>query len=319
MGTVTSNVGGISCGATCSASYTSGTSVILTAAGNGGTFTGWSGAGCSGTGTCTTSMTVAKTATATFTAVAPTLALTSAVSNITQTTATGSGTISSNGGATVTVSGVVWDLSTNPVPTTALATKTTDGWATGGPWSSPMTGLIANTTYRMRAYATNSAGTSYGNTVTFTTSAAALPNLTASAPPQITATVNVAQNFTSTITNSGNTSTGVGFTNLFQTSPSSTGASGVVDYSVAGMPILAGNGATDGTSKSITFTSTGTMYVRACADRSSAGDVNGVVNEGTNEGDNCSTPWTMVTVSAAAVMSGTLTPGPTTSCTITAG
>ena len=55
-GTVASSPAGISCGATCSASFASGTSVTLTATPNGtSTFTGWSGA-CSGTGTCTVTM-----------------------------------------------------------------------------------------------------------------------------------------------------------------------------------------------------------------------------------------------------------------------
>jgi uncharacterized repeat protein (TIGR02543 family) len=66
-GTVTSSTGGINCGATCSASYASGTTVTLTAAAaSGSTFTGWSGA-CTGTSpTCSASMTAARTVTATF-------------------------------------------------------------------------------------------------------------------------------------------------------------------------------------------------------------------------------------------------------------
>ena len=66
-GTVTSNPAGISCGTTCSASFTSGTSVTLTAApGSGNSFSGWSGA-CSGTdSTCIVTMSAAKTVTASF-------------------------------------------------------------------------------------------------------------------------------------------------------------------------------------------------------------------------------------------------------------
>ena len=65
-GTVTSAPAGISCGTTCSGSFTAGTSVILTATPNASsTFTGWSGA-CSGTGTCAVTMTAARSATATF-------------------------------------------------------------------------------------------------------------------------------------------------------------------------------------------------------------------------------------------------------------
>ncbi len=65
-GTVASSPSGISCGATCSGSFTSGTSVTLTATPEGGsTFGGWSGA-CTGTGTCIVPMTSARSVTATF-------------------------------------------------------------------------------------------------------------------------------------------------------------------------------------------------------------------------------------------------------------
>ena len=64
-GTVTGT--GINCGADCSEPYTSGTSVVLTAAAaSGSTFAGWSGGGCTGTGTCTVSMSAATTVTASF-------------------------------------------------------------------------------------------------------------------------------------------------------------------------------------------------------------------------------------------------------------
>src|SRR5207245_74618 len=66
-GTVTSSPAGINCGATCSAAYDSGTVVTLTATpASGSTFTGWSGGGCFGTGTCAVTMTAATTVTATF-------------------------------------------------------------------------------------------------------------------------------------------------------------------------------------------------------------------------------------------------------------
>jgi uncharacterized repeat protein (TIGR02543 family) len=66
-GTVTSSPSGISCGATCFASYVTGTVVTLAATPNtGATFAGWSGAGCSGTGTCQVTMDAAKTVTAYF-------------------------------------------------------------------------------------------------------------------------------------------------------------------------------------------------------------------------------------------------------------
>ncbi len=66
-GTVSSTPAGITCGTSCSASYASGTSVTLSAApANGSTFTGWSGGGCSGTGSCNVTLTIATTVTATF-------------------------------------------------------------------------------------------------------------------------------------------------------------------------------------------------------------------------------------------------------------
>jgi hypothetical protein len=66
-GLVTSNPAGIDCGADCSESYVSGTQVTLSATADPGwRFTGWSGAGCSGTGTCQVTMDAAKSVTATF-------------------------------------------------------------------------------------------------------------------------------------------------------------------------------------------------------------------------------------------------------------
>ncbi len=95
---------------------------------------------------------------------APTLA-TSAVSSIDLTTATGNGEVSSSGEATITERGFVWNTSTAP---TILNLKSTVAGTTGV-FSGPITGLSINTLYYLRAYATNSVGTSYGNEVTFTT------------------------------------------------------------------------------------------------------------------------------------------------------
>jgi cysteine-rich repeat protein len=86
-GSVSSSPAGISCGATCSANYVSGTSVTLTETPTAGaTFTGWSGA-CTGTAsTCTVSMTAARSVTATFSVVSYALSVTKG----------GSGTITSS-------------------------------------------------------------------------------------------------------------------------------------------------------------------------------------------------------------------------------
>ena len=72
-GTVTSNTDGINCLPDCSFGYTSGTDVTLTAtADSGSDFTGWTGAGCSGTGNCTVSMDQARSVDAEFTNTSPT-------------------------------------------------------------------------------------------------------------------------------------------------------------------------------------------------------------------------------------------------------
>ena len=97
-------------------------------------------------------------------AVAPTVA-TTAISDIDKTTATGGGNVTADGGAEVTARGICWSTSHNP---TISGSHTTDGTGTGS-FTSSMTGLTANTTYYVRAYATNSAGTAYGEEVSFTT------------------------------------------------------------------------------------------------------------------------------------------------------
>ncbi len=69
-GTVTSDPAGIDCGADCSESYLEGTEVTLTATpAPGSAFDHWTGGGCSGSGTCTTTMSTSRTAKAVFTAV----------------------------------------------------------------------------------------------------------------------------------------------------------------------------------------------------------------------------------------------------------
>jgi len=66
-GTVTSEPAGINCGATCSAVFAENAEVTLTAVASGDSiFVGWSGAGCSGTGTCVVTMSEARSVEATF-------------------------------------------------------------------------------------------------------------------------------------------------------------------------------------------------------------------------------------------------------------
>lgn len=89
------------------------------------------------------------------------------IGNITDISAITGGNITNDGGTPVTQKGVVW--STSPNPTTAN-NSTTNGSGTGS-FTSNLTSLTASTTYYVRAYATNSAGTAYGNEVSFTTTA----------------------------------------------------------------------------------------------------------------------------------------------------
>jgi uncharacterized protein (TIGR02145 family) len=92
---------------------------------------------------------------------------TSVVSSITGTTAISGGNISNGGGATITARGIVWSTSQNPTFASNLG-STNNGTGTGS-FTSNLTNLTSNTTYYVRAYATNSAGTAYGNQVSFAT------------------------------------------------------------------------------------------------------------------------------------------------------
>lgn len=90
---------------------------------------------------------------------------TSAVNEITQTSAICGGNITSDGGSAITVSGICWSTDPNPI---MAGSKTTDG-TTNGSFKSPLTGLKPNNTYYTWAYATNSVGTGFGSPVLFNT------------------------------------------------------------------------------------------------------------------------------------------------------
>jgi len=103
----------------------------------------------------------------TTTASTPTLT-TAAISSIAANSANSGGEVTSIGGSALTAVGVCWSTSQNP---TIGNSNTNNG--TGTPFTSNLTGLTYSTTYYVRAYATNGAGTSYGNQVSFTTTAPA--------------------------------------------------------------------------------------------------------------------------------------------------
>ena len=89
-----------------------------------------------------------------------------AASAITMTTATSGGTVVCDGGNTITARGVCWATTASP---TIANSNTSDGAGTGT-FTSLITALSATTLYHLRAYATNSNGTYYGDDLTFTTS-----------------------------------------------------------------------------------------------------------------------------------------------------
>ncbi len=93
---------------------------------------------------------------------------TTAVSGTTATSANCGGVITADGGAAITQRGVCWSTNHNP---TILNNKTTDGTGTGS-FTSALLNLTSNTTYYLRAYATNSVGTAYGNEVSCLTTEA---------------------------------------------------------------------------------------------------------------------------------------------------
>jgi hypothetical protein len=86
--------------------------------------------------------------------------------NITETTATVGGKVTYDGGSNVLERGVYWGTSENPEQS---GNKLTIGIGLGS-FSTNLSGLLANETYFLKAYATNSKGTAYGNQVVFTTS-----------------------------------------------------------------------------------------------------------------------------------------------------
>lgn len=94
----------------------------------------------------------------------PTITTTEAT-NISYTTATVGGNVTADGGATVTERGVCWSTGTTP---TISDSKITVGKGTGI-FETDITELDAGTTYYVRAYAKNSAGTAYGTAISFTT------------------------------------------------------------------------------------------------------------------------------------------------------
>lgn len=128
---------------------------------------------------------------------------TAEVTSITAYTATGGGSIISNGGAEITTRGICWGLDPNPTTSNnqCAASVSTDTYYCN------LTSLQPAKTYHVRAFATNLTGTSYGNDVTFTTPPVS-PTVTTSVVKNITSISsisggNVTFNGGSTVTSRG--------------------------------------------------------------------------------------------------------------------
>jgi uncharacterized protein (TIGR02145 family) len=188
--------------------------------------------------------------------------ITAAVSSVTATSAICGGSIASDGGLPIIAKGVCWDTDLNPATSDS---HTNNGTGTAS-FASEITGLIENTIYYVRAYATNSVGTAYGNHVSFTASdEISIPTVTTTAASDITATSAVSGGNVTFDGGADVTSTGV-------------------CWNTAGSPTTADNHTTDGIgtgvfSSNITgLTSSTLYYVKAYATNS----------EGTAYGDQVS-------------------------------
>jgi len=98
--------------------------------------------------------------------------------DVLSTTATGNGTISSIGSSAVTQHGHVWAAAVNP---TTASFKTEEGAAGVGVFTSGLTSLTPGETYYVRAYATNTQGTAYGDNITLVVPSNDIPSVTTQA------------------------------------------------------------------------------------------------------------------------------------------
>ena len=205
----------------------------------------------------------------TNTAGTPIVSTTAPGSNITYSSTTSGGTISTDKGAAVTARGIVWNKSGSPLVTNSSDSKAIDPGTGIGSFQSEMTGLSGATKYFVRAYATNSSGTSYGPQVEITTSPIVLPTVTTSDPTKSGGSVTVGGNVTNA---GGGTISAKGV--YYSTTPNPTNANTT-------LTIGSGVGPYSGTISPLTQNTT--YYYRAFATNSagtSVGDVKTFVPSG---------------------------------------
>jgi hypothetical protein len=104
---------------------------------------------------------------------------TSAVSSVATSTASFNASITATGGADATQSGFAYG--TLATLATVISTSTLGSQTGTATFTSDINGLTSNTTYYVRAYSTNSAGTSFGSIVSFTTDPVSVPTVSESA------------------------------------------------------------------------------------------------------------------------------------------
>jgi len=173
---------------------------------------------------------------------------TGAVTSITTSSATGNGSIVSDGGNAVTERGFCWSTSHNPSITGTHVVAEGDA----NDFSAALTNLSPNTTYYVRAYATNGTGTAYGDEVQFTTLSISVPGVT-----------------TASVTNIGNT-TATGGGNVVSNGGATVTERGIC-WSTSHNPTISGSHANSGTGTGeysvnmANLTPNTTYYVRAYA------------------------------------------------------
>lgn len=126
------------------------------------------------------------------------------------------------------------------------------------------------------------------------TSCVSRPDLTAGVASPATAEPGISTTLSAVITNSGGVTTGTSFDYFFQVADQAGGAGTIIDLPSSTMGTLAVSASNTG-SKSYTFPGgPGTYSVRICVDKSDRNDAGSVTES--NEGNNCGSPWTTVTV-----------------------
>jgi len=224
---------------------------------------------------------------------------TTSIGSITSTGASSGGNFTFDDGATITARGVVW--STSSGPTVSLSTKTTDGTGTGT-FTSTISGLSASTTYYVRAYATNTAGTAYGNEVTFITTC----TLNTAGAASSTPTLNAYSALTP-ITISTTGATGIGTPTGLPTGVSASWAANTI--AISGIPSVTGTFTytiplTGGCGSGVNATGTITVNVFTCATNSFS-DIDGNTYNTVSIGNQC---WMSENLKTSRYRNGDLIP-----------